>query len=145
MELKPQIGIDNLRFGMTQAGIVEILGMANREKIDDDNDNLLLWEYHDPKIRLTFNKDEDNRLGYIRTINPNLTFNGHKILYSKVDFVKNEILGNIINDWEVEEYDFLTTYFNEEYWLTLHVEYGIVTSFEIGVPFKNDEEYDWPD
>ena len=26
----------------------------------------------------------------------------------------------------------------------LHEEYGVVTHFEIGVPFKNDDEYAWP-
>ena len=145
MKLKPKIGVDNLKFGMTKTDIVGILGMSNREKIDEDDDNLLLWEYLEQKIRLTFYKDEDDRFGYLRTINPNLDYNGHKILNSKIDFAKKEIFGQIISEWEIEEYDFLTTYFNKEYWLTLHVEYGIVTDFEIGVPFKNDDEYDWPD
>jgi hypothetical protein len=43
----------------------------------------------------------------------------------------------------VEDYNSFVTYISEEYWLVLNVEYDEVTDIELGVPFKNDDEYDW--
>jgi len=144
MNLKPKIGIDNLKFGMSQKEIYEILGMPNRKRIDEDDENQLFLEFNDEKIRLTIYQDENKRLGYIRTINPNIEYNGHKIINSTLEYAQNEIFGEIIKEWEIDDYEFFTTYGNDEFWLTLNVEYGIIISLEIGVPFKNDEEYDWP-
>lgn len=145
MEIKPKIGIDNLKFGMSQKEIFEVLGSHDRKRVDQDDDEQLLLEYFSLKLRLTVYLNEKFRLGYMRTSNPDLTFNGHKIIGSAIEFAKNEIFGKIIKDWEIEEYDFFITHSNDEFWLTLDVEYGTVTNVELGVTFKNEEEYNWPE
>lgn len=144
MELKPKIGIDSLKFGMTQKDILEVLGIPDRKVFDQDDDEQLLLEFNKLKLRLTFYLNEQNRLGYIRTSNPNLTFNGKKIIGSKVDFAKKEIFGGIVDEWEIEEYDFFITHSNEEVWLTLNEEFGEVSVVEVGVTFSDRENYDWP-
>ena len=47
------------------------------------------------------------------------------------------------DEWDVESHQFFDSYFCERLWLVLNVEYGEVTDVEIGVPFKNEEQYDW--
>ena len=145
MELKPRIGIGNLKFGMSQKEIFEVLGSHDRKKVDDEDEEQLLLEFYRLKLRLTIYLNEKFRLGYIRTSSPNLKFNGHVIVGSKIEFAKKEIFGGIIDDWEIEEYDFFTAYSNEDFWLTLEVEYGVVINVEIGVPFTDEDEYNWPD
>jgi len=145
VELKPKIGVDNLKFGMTQKEIFEVLGSHDRKKVDQDDDEQLLLEYFSLKLRLTVYLNEKFRLGYIRTSNPDLTYNGLKIIGSNIEFAKKEIFGELIKDWEIEEYDFFNTHSNDEYWLTLDVEYGTDTNVELGVTFKNEVEYNWPD
>lgn len=144
MDLKPKTGIDRLKFGMTQKDIFAILGSPDRKRIDEDDDELLLLEYNRTRMRLTIYQNEQNRLGYIRTSNPDVTFEGKKIIGSKIEFAKKEIFGKIIKTWEVEEYDFFITHSNDEVWLTLDEEFGTVTYLEIGVTFLSDEHYDWP-
>ncbi len=144
MELKPKIGIDNLKFGMTRKEVIEILNAPDRILKNEGDENELILEWNLKKIRLTFYQNENDRFGYLRTINPELKFNEKKIIGAELEFVKQQVFSEIITDWEIDEYDFLTTHFNEQNWLTLHVEYGIVTEFEIGVPFENDEDYKWP-
>lgn len=144
MKLKPKIGIDNLKFGMTRKEVIWILNEPDRTLTNEDDENELILEWNSQKLRLTFYKNENERFGYLRTINPELKFNGKEIIGTELEFVKNKIFADLISDWEIDNYDFLTTYFNEQNWLTLHVEYGIVTDFEIGVPFENDENYKWP-
>ncbi|MBN1251473.1 MAG: hypothetical protein JXR51_02800 [Bacteroidales bacterium] len=144
MELKPKIGIDNLKFGMSRKEIIAILGEPDRTLTNEDDNNEVMLEWNEKKLRLSFFKDEKDRFGYIRTKNTSLNYNGHEIFDKKIEIVKDEIFGNLINDWEVEDYGFFETHTCEKYWLTLYVEYGIVIDFEIGVPFKNDSDYDWP-
>lgn len=144
MKIKPKIGVDNLKFGMTRKEVIGILNEPDRTLTNEDDENELILEWNSQKLRLTFYKNENERFGYLRTINPELKFNGKEIIGTELEFVKNKIFADLISDWEIDNYDFLTTYFNEQNWLTLHVEYGIVTDIEIGVPFENDENYKWP-
>lgn len=144
MKLSPKIGIDNLKFGMSQKDIYEILGMPDRKRIDQDDSEQLFLEFNKQRLRLTIYRNENNRLGYLQTSNPNLEFNNHKVINSKIEFVKKEVFDELIKDWEIEDYDFFSTHSNDDYWITLNVEYGVVISVEIGVTFKNEEDYDWP-
>ena len=92
---------------------------------------------------MTFYQNEANRLGYIRSSNPNLTLNDFKIIDEKIENVISQIDSNL-ESWEKEDYDTFRTYFLESKWLILNVEYERVTDIEIGVPFKDESEYDWP-
>ena len=46
--------------------------------------------------------------------------------------------------WEIGDYELFQTHFNEPNWLTLHSEFGEIHEIEMGVPFKNENEYDFP-
>lgn len=143
MKIQLRQGIDKLRFGMTRPEVEKIFGKPNLEMVDSEDENELIWEYSNEKLRLTFYQNEADRLGYIRCSNSNLTFNDFKIIDKKVVDVKSQIDPNP-ESWENEDYDLFRTYFLERNWLTLYVEYGRVTDIELGVPFKNEDEYDWP-
>lgn len=144
MEIKPEIGIGELKFGMKKAEIIKILGNSDSEKTDKEDENRIQLTYNKHRIRLTFYEDENNKLGYILTSNLNLSYNGTKIMNANIDFIKNEVFKNIINVWEIDEYPSFTAHFNEKFWLNLDSEFETVTSFELGVPFENDDEYKWP-
>ncbi len=143
MIVQLKIGIDNLKFGMTRPEVEEIIGRPNRQLIDSIDDNELIWEYTDLKLRLTFYQNEADRLGYIRSSNVNLQINDSKIIDCKIVDLQN-IIAPKSESWEREEYDLFSTYFHKQNWLTLNVEYERITSIELGVPFKNDDEYEWP-
>ncbi|PRX57805.1 hypothetical protein [Flagellimonas meridianipacifica] len=145
MELKPNIGIGELEFGMFQKMIYEAIGIPDRVREDEEDSDNIYLEYNKQKLRLTIYKNEQNRLGYIFSANPQLTFNGLKIINQDANFVKNKVFGELTKNWEIDEYDFWYTHGNDENWLTLNVEFGRVNSVEIGAPWKNEEEYDWPE
>ena len=143
MKIHLKQGIDKLRFGMTRPEVEKIFAKPNCELIDSENENELILEYSDKKLRLTFYQNEAVRLGYIRCSNSNLTIKDFKIIGKKIEDVKNQIDSNP-QSWKKEDYDTFRTYFHESSWLTLNEEYERVTDIEIGVPFKNEDEYDWP-
>lgn len=136
-------GIDKLRFGMTRPEVERIYGKPDRALMDSEDENELIWEYTAKKLRLTFYQNEADRLGYIRSSNSKLTINKLTIIDSKIEDLRIAIDPNTEN-WEKEDYDTFQCYFHESHWLTLNVQYERVTDVELGVPFKNENEYDWP-
>ncbi len=143
MELKPNSGLGEIKFGMQQSETEQILGPATRIRVDEDDESRLMLDFNQHKIRLIFFRDESNRLGYIETALPDLSYRGKAIIGRPVEEVL-ELLSDLEPDWEIENYRSFDSYFNELHWLTLFVEYGCVINVSMGVPFMNDEEYNWP-
>ena len=144
MEIKPKIGIDNIKFGMTRKEVIEILGEPDRVIIDPNDTNDVILEWTDRLLSLVFYLHHNDRFAYLKTKNSNLTYNRKKIINRNVDVVKKEVFGNLVTEWEVEDFTSFIIYFNENLWITLDVEYRIINGFELGVTYKDDEEYDWP-
>lgn len=67
MELKPRIGVDNIKFGMTQREFLETIGIPDKKWIERDSydadDDKVYFEYN--KLRLVFYLKEEGRLGYL--------------------------------------------------------------------------------
>lgn len=143
MKLLPTIGIDDLLFGMTAQEVALQLGEPSKVFNEEDEPEHLVHQYDTLKLRLTYYGEEGGRLGYIHCAAHNLQVNGKQIIGQPIDMVKQQFQLTSPTDWEVEAYTFFDTHFSEGLWLILNVEYGVVTDVEIGVPFKNDEEYDW--
>lgn len=147
MEIKPRIGFENIKFGMLRDEIIAILGEPSEvlEDIYDEGEFRLIW--NDLKLRLSF--QNDNRFIYFASKNPDLKFNGQTFMDKDIEEMKKEVFGALISnsessEWEVEDYDTFKTHFIEDIFLTLHSEYGKVSDFELGVPFKNEIEFDFP-
>lgn len=141
MELKPQFGLDQLLFGMKKQHIEKIYGQADAEFKDEENNLILV--YNQLKARLTLYIDEDFRLGYIVLANPETTLNKEKIIGKKIEEAKKIAQKMKMQKFEVESFDTISNYFNEDYWTILQVEYGEVIKVEIGAIIKNQDEFDW--
>jgi hypothetical protein len=143
MEIKPRYGIGDFSFGMKTEDVIQKLGKPDKIYQDEEEEDELLYQYNKLKLKLTFYQDHEGKLGYIRSSHPGLTFKGKPVIQAPIDKVKGEVFGQLIKDWEVEDYNSFVTYISEEHSLVLNVEYDEVTDIELGVPVKNEEEYDW--
>lgn len=143
MELKPTRGIGDFTFGMKAEAITAKLGKPDKIYQDEEDENELIYQYNKSKLRFTFYQEHEGKLGYIRCSDPQLTYQGKRIIQTPVEKVKKEVFGALIKDWQEDDYNAFVTYISEKYWLVLNAEYDEVTDIELGVPFKNDEEYDW--
>ncbi len=146
MNINLKTGIEKLKFGLTESQIEKLLGKPDRIIIDQDDDNQIIYQYNFLKALITFYKEEGGKLGYIRSSNPELKFDDKYIIDKDINDVKNEVFKISDSDWEIEDYDFFETHFFETQtmYLTLNSKYGKVVSIELGVPFKNENEYNWP-
>ncbi len=139
MKLNPKNGIDSLLFGMKQNHVEQILGKPNKQFKDDDGN--IIYTYYLQKIRLTFYEDEDFKLGYIITSNPNVIVLENKIIGKNV----NQVIANLpFKTWETEEFDSVINHFNESNWLTLQSEFDEVIRIEIGAIINDvSDEFEW--
>ena len=141
MEVKLKFGIDKLLFGMKQGDVKNRYGEPDKQFKDDDKNIVLV--YNQLQLRLTFYDDEDLRLGYIISSNPNLTINDKIVINQTAEEVKKQLAVNKINSWEKEDFDLTENHFNEENWLILQSEFGRIIKVELGAIIKNEDDFDW--
>ncbi|MBO9201372.1 MULTISPECIES: hypothetical protein [Niastella] len=143
MDIKLKKGIGDFTFGMKAEDVIAKLGKPDRIYEDEEDENELIYQYNKSKLKFTFYQEEDGKLGYIRCANPKLTYQGKPIIQAPAEVVIKDVFGAAIKDWQEEDYNSFVTYISESHWLVINAEYDEVTDIELGVPVKNEEEYDW--
>lgn len=141
MEIKPKNGIDKLLFGMEQKDVEALYGKPDRQFADDDKNVIAV--YNTQKWRLTYYEDEDFRLGYIISSNPELTLFAKKVIGRPVADVVNELSRQQFTTWEQENFDLAENHFNEENWLILQAEFGSIVKIEMGAIINDKDAFEW--
>jgi hypothetical protein len=141
MKINPKIGIDKLIFGMKQNDVIAIYGKPNRNYKDEDDN--VIFAYNTLKIRLTFYKEEELKLGYLVASSQDLELFGNKVINKKITDVKKDLAKKGVIKFTQEEFDTFENYFNEENWIILQTEFEEVVKFEIGAIINDKDEFDW--
>lgn len=128
MELKPGWGILNISFGMTRTKVASLLGNADLE-FEDEDDNAV-WVYRRLNLRLSFYADEDFRLAHIASNHPELEVNGCVIFSSSLEDIQQAVAPK--GKWEAEEFDSTKMYSNEATWVTIIEDMGRIQRVEWG-------------
>jgi hypothetical protein len=141
MKINPKTGIDQLIFGMKQKDVVTIYGNPDKQYKDDENNVIFL--YNNKKLRLTFYEDENLKLGYMISSNPDLELFSEKIIGMSIKEVEQNVKNKGIKSLEIENFDTVDNYFNESNWMIFQVEYNEVIRFELGATINDKDEFDW--
>ena len=142
MEIKLKYGIDNLLFGMKEQDVTKILGKPDSSYKDEDEN--VVFVYNSRKLRLTFYKEEDFRLGYMTTSNPIIKLFNTTLIGKNWSEVYPILEKNKIKSFESDTAEGIVSYFNEENWLFFHVDYNEIVKIELGAVFKEKEDdFDW--
>ncbi|MCF6240264.1 MAG: hypothetical protein L3J74_02835 [Bacteroidales bacterium] len=141
MEIKLKEGIDNILFGCSMKYVEKNLGKP--DKVYEDEEENKKYQYNKQKLTLTFYKEAGFRLAYIQTSNEEIEILGKKIIGKEIDTVLDFFENKAIEDFKYEDYDSFETYTNEDNWLVLNIEYGLLDEVEIGVIINDDDEYEW--
>jgi len=141
MKINLKNGIDKLLFGMKQNDVTALYGKPNRNYKDEDDN--VIFAYNALKMRLTFYKEEELKLGYIVASSPDLELFGNTIIGKKITEVKKELAVKSITKFTEEDFDTFENYFNEDNWFILQTEFDEVVKFEIGAIINAKDEFDW--
>jgi len=141
MKINPKTGIDKLIFGMLQKDVEALYGKPNKSFKDEDDNTI--YQYNKQKLRLTFYKDEDFKLGYAVGSSQELTLLDKKVIGRPVAEVQSELTAKDFANWEKEEFDTLENYFNEPNWMILQTEFDDVVKVEVGAIINAKDEFEW--
>lgn len=142
MEIKLKYGIDNLLFGMKEQDVTKILGKPDTQYKDEEEN--VVFMYNTRKLRLTFYKEEDFRLGYMTTSNPVVKLFNTTLIGKNWSEIYPVLEKNKIKSFESDTVEGVVSYFNEENWLFFHVDYNEIVKIELGAVFKEKEDdFDW--
>lgn len=141
MKINLKHGIDQLVFGMKQNDVIAIYGKPNRNYKDEDDN--VIFSYNSLKMRLTFYKEEDFKLGYIVASISDMELFENKVIGKKISDVKSQLTTKGITKFTQEEFDTFENYFNEENWIIFQTEFDEVVKFEIGAIINDKDEFDW--
>ena len=126
---------------MKQNDVTALYGKPDRNYKDEDDN--VIFAYNKLKMRLTFYKDEEFKMGYIVASSPDLELFGNKVIGKKISEVKKELASKGITKFTQEDFDTFENYFNEENWIILQTEFDEVVKFEIGAIINAKDEFDW--
>ncbi|WP_297868072.1 hypothetical protein [uncultured Flavobacterium sp.] len=142
MEIKLKYGIDNLLFGMKEHDVIKILDKPDSSYKDEDEN--VVFIYNSRKLRLTFYKEEDFRLGYMTTSNSMLKLFNTSLIGKNWSEVYPILEKNKVKYFESDTSEGILSYFNEENWLFFHLDYNEIVKIELGAVFKEKEDdFDW--
>lgn len=141
MKINLKNGIDKLIFGMKQKDVSAVYGAPDRNYKDEDDN--VIFTYKKFKMRLTFYKDEDFKMGYIVASSPDLELFGNTLIGKNIKDVKNELAKKNITKFTQEEFDTFENYFNEDNWLLFQTEFDEVVKLEVGAIINDKDEFEW--
>ncbi len=141
MKINLKNGIDKLVFGMKQSDVTALYGQPN-SNYNDEDDNII-FAYNAQKMRLTFYKEEDFKLGYIVASSQDLELFGIKIMGKNINDVQTDMAKNGIAKFTQEAFDTFENYFNEANWIIFQTEFDEVVKFEIGAIINEKDEFEW--
>ncbi|GEL12307.1 hypothetical protein SAMN05192550_3245 [Flavobacterium glycines] len=141
MKINLKNGIDKLIFGMKQKDVSAVYGTPDRNYKDEDDN--VIFTYNKFKMRLTFYKDEDFKMGYIVASSPDLELFCNKVIGKNIKDVKNELAKKSITKFTQEEFDTFENYFNEDNWLLFQTEFEEVVKLEVGAIINDKDEFEW--
>jgi hypothetical protein len=141
MEIKLKYGIDNLLFGMKEQDVTKILGKPDTQYKDEEENVVLL--YNARKLRLIFYKEEAFRLGYMTTTNPLVKLFATTIIGKNWSEVYPVLEKNKVKAFETDTSEGMMSYFNDENWLFIHVDYNDIVKIEVGAVFSDKDDFDW--
>jgi hypothetical protein len=141
MKINLKIGIDKLIFGMKQNDVIAIYGKPDRNYKDEDDN--VIFAYNALKMRLTFYKDEEFKLGYIVASSPELDLLGTSVIGKKINEAKADLTPKGLVKFTQEDFDTFENYFNEDNWVILQTEFDEVVKLELGAIINDKDEFDW--
>ena len=127
---------------MKEQDVTKILGKPDSSYKDEDEN--VVFVYNSRKLRLTFYKEEDYRLGYMTTSNPIIKLFNTTLIGKNWSEIYPVLEKNKIKSFESDTAEGIVSYFNEENWLFFHVDYNEIVKIELGAVFKEKEDdFDW--
>ena len=135
-------GIEVISFGSTEDDALKLLGEADKVYFTDGECKRL--QYNELLIELSFEPDNENRLGWLEVHNPKVELFGFKLIgksFAEVDVILKDKLNESPT---IEDYGSFISVTYDDQWLELHFEFDRLTNINFGVLYADNDIVLWP-
>jgi len=151
--IEPKIGLGNLKFGMFQDEVKDIIGLPNEIEIyqylSETQERPENWYFEDLELSLNFSSEDDWRLDTI-SINSNYYSLWDKIrIGQSMDDVQEILIQQNVNeylceDWSSRESPDHKLYEIDEFYLNLWFNNRELSEIQWSPKFINENDIEWP-
>lgn len=154
MKIKPGIGVGEIRYGILETELIELLGqpdsISNEEYLKGTGDWHKIYTYKESNISFTFDSEDEYRLGTITIFGPNYTLFEEEVFGTeKMEMIAllKETTGSE-GVWEDHAYEESPTHAcldHDETALMIWFDLNRVTEVQCSYRFESDNEtIIWP-
>lgn len=148
----PGIGLGDITFGMSREEVEQLLGTPQAKTVtsyDDSGEDLSdSWEYHELRLDLSFEEEEDWRLSIISASSEDYTLEGKELIGLEMEELLPELAELQINDLVVEdlegEHPESQLISSEATGMNFWLNKGILEEIQWGPLFLDEHTIDWP-
>ncbi len=145
----PGVGFDNIKFGMTEDEVLDVLGNPDEIEVQEmeDGESVNIYYYDDLGVSMSFDSMEDYKL-------VELAFDDSRYTMEKNFFPgmsKNMFLEHVgelgkyyIEDLSDEDSDVTELYVFEDKNINVWLREGVVDTIQTGPFWRDDENVSWP-
>jgi len=142
MVVLPGNGTDLIQFGVTEEEACKILGKPDKTYITDEDNRRL--QFNKARIELSFEPDNDDRLGWIEVHHPESMLFGKKVIGMQQDEVLELVTGSLNEQPIFDDYDSFISVSYDNNWVELQFEFGCLRNINLGVLYDESETPIWP-
>ena len=142
MEIILRTGIGSIRFGASESEALEILGDPDKTYFTESECKRVQFNSH--LLELSFEPENENRLGWVEVHNPNATIFKSKIIGLEQHLVVSLVSSHVNEVPDIEDYGSFISYFYTGNMLELQFEFGILKCINFGVPYNAENLPEWP-
>ncbi|MCU7813169.1 MAG: hypothetical protein KZQ77_18345 [Candidatus Thiodiazotropha sp. (ex Notomyrtea botanica)] len=142
MEVIPGIGTDKIRFGITENEAISCLGAPDKTYTTDGGSKRL--QFNLLCIELSFEPENENRLGWIEIHNPEYLMGSRKLIGASQQEVLSFVTELLDEEPEIEDYGSFLSVSYDEHWVELQFQFGRLDCINVGVLYDESEKPQWP-
>ena len=141
MEVLIGKGTSLVPFGITEKQAIKLLGEPQKFFYTDGDSKRL--QYYEHLIELSFEPDNDNRLGWIEVHNPSALFGGEKIVGRPQKWVLDYVSSQCNEIAEIEDYGSMLSASFDKSWVEVQFEFGKCCCINLGVLYDENDAPIW--
>lgn len=142
MDIKLGYGIDSILFGHTEQQVIASIGNPDKTFFTDEENKRL--QFNDLLLELSFEAENDHRLGWIEVHNKNVSILGRQLIGKSMPEVLSILRTELGTEPAIDDYgSFISVTFEKE-WLELQFSFNKLTNINFGVLYGKNNEPEWP-
>lgn len=142
IEIIPGTGTSLIRFGLDESQAIQILGKPDKTYVTECKTKRL--QFNEYLIELSFEPENEDRLGWIEVHNSSSTLFGKKLINLQRSEIVKFVSEKLSESPVTEDYGSFVSIVFEKNWLELQFNFDLLKCINLGVLYLDGNTPAWP-